>query len=85
MKSKENDTLYSMRFTETEKLQRFDESLFYGIVNGRIEIENNDFKPKFFTLSEKEVKPFHEIQQGGYIKSWADFAIKVYDQHTALI
>ena len=69
MKSKENDTLYSMRFTETEKLHSFDESLFYGVVNGRIEIENNDFKPKFFTLSEKEVKPFHEIQQGGYIKS----------------
>ena len=85
MKSIQNDTLYLMRFLETEKLHCFDESLFYGVVNGHIVIENNDFKPKFFTLSEKEVKPLHEIQQGGYIKSWADFAIKVYDQHTALI
>ena len=73
MKSKENDTLYSMRLTETEKLHSFDESLFYGVVNDRIEIENNDFKPKFFTLSDEEVKSFHEIQHGGYIKSWADF------------
>ena len=73
MNSRQNDTLYSMRFSETEKLNSFDESLFYVIVIGHIETENNDFKPKFFTLSEKEVKPLHEIQQGGFIKNWADF------------